>query len=77
MLLMAALMLADRTAGLEDQLRALEDRTVLAERVATTSRASPERVEVPVLPQSVLDIMAEIAARAEALADRVEEGVAG
>ena len=77
MLLMAALMLADRTAGLEDQLRALEDRTTLAERVATTARTTTERVEVPVLPQSVLDSMAEIAARAEALADRVEEGVAG
>lgn len=75
MLLMAALMLADRTAGLEDQLRALEDRAALAERVATTSRASTERVEVPVLPQSVLDTLAEIAARAEALADRVEERV--
>ena len=39
MLLMAALMLADRTAGLEDQLRALEERATLAERVATTTRA--------------------------------------
>ena len=75
MLLMAALMLADRTAGLEDQLRALEDRAALAERVATTSRASADRVEVPVLPQSILDTLAEIAARAEALADRVEEQV--
>ena len=75
MLLMAALMLADRTAGLEDQLRALEERATLAERVATTTRATTERVEVPVLPQTVLDTLAEIAARAEALADRVEEQV--
>ncbi len=77
MLLMASLMLADRTAGLEDQLRAMEERVALAERVATTARATTERIEVPVLPQSVLDTMAEIAARAEALAERIEEGVAG
>jgi len=73
MLLMAGLMLADKTAGLEDQLRALEERTALAERVATNVRATTERVEVPVLPQTLVDTMAEIAARAEALADRVEE----
>ena len=73
MLLMAGLMLADKTAGLEDQLRSLEERTALAERVATNVRATTERVEVPVLPQTLVDTMAEIAARAEALADRVEE----
>ncbi len=77
MLLMAALMLADRTAGLEDQLRVLEERTSLAERVATTARTTVERVEVPVMPSSVMDTLAEIAARAEALADRVEESVVG
>jgi cell division protein ZapA len=77
MLLMAGLMLADKTAGLEDQLRALEERALLAERVATTARATQERVEVPVLPQSVLDTMAEIAARAESLADQVEDQFAG
>ena len=77
MLLMAALMLADRTAGLEDQLRVLEERTSLAERVATTARTTFERVEVPVMPSSVMDTLAEIAARAEALADRVEESVVG
>jgi len=76
MLLMAGLMLADKTAGLEDQLRALEERAMVAERVATTARASQDRVEVPVLPQSVLNAMAEIAGRAEALADRIEDQVA-
>ncbi len=76
MLLMAALMLADRTAGLEDQLRVLEERTSLAERVATSARTTVERVEVPVMPSSVMDTLAEIAARAEALADRVEESAA-
>ena len=76
MLLMAGLMLADKTAGLEDQLRALEERAMVAERVATTARASQDRVEIPVLPQSVLNAMAEIASRAEALADRIEDRVA-
>ena len=73
MLLMAGLMLADKTAGLEDQLRAAEERAVVAERVATNARANPERVEVPVIPQIVNDSFAEIAARAEALAARIEE----
>ncbi|MCY1127881.1 cell division protein ZapA [Frigidibacter sp. RF13] len=77
MLLMAGLMLADKTAGLEDQLRAAEDRAALAERVASDARTQVERVEVPVLPQPVLDTMAEIAARAEALADQIEERLAG
>lgn len=78
MLLMAGLMLADKTAGLEDQLRAVEERAALAERVATAARvqAVPDPVQVPVLPASVIDSMAEIAARAEALADRVEDRVA-
>lgn len=75
MLLMAGLMLADKTAGLEDQLRAAEERAVLAERVAANARAHPERVEVPVIPAIVTDTFAEIAARAEALAQRVEERV--
>lgn len=73
MLLMAGLMLADKTAGLEDQLRAAEERAVVAERVATNARANPERVEVPVIPRIVTDSFAEIAARAEALAARIEE----
>lgn len=77
MLLMAGLMLADKTAGVEDQLRSAEQRAVEAERLAGSMRTVTERIEVPVLPQSVLDGMAEIAARAEALADDVEERLAG
>lgn len=73
MLLMAGLMLADKTAGLEDQLRMMEERLAVAERVANVPRTVTEKVQVPVLPQSILDTMAEIAARAEALADAVEE----
>ncbi len=77
MLLMAGLMLADKAAGLEDQLRSAEERAVVAERVAANARANPERVEVPVIPEIVIDSFAEIAARAEALADRIEERKAG
>ncbi len=73
MLLMAGLMIADKAAGLEDQLRAAEERATLAERVAANARAHPERVEVPVIPPQVTETLAEIAARAEALAARIEE----
>jgi cell division protein ZapA len=70
MLLMAGLMLADRVAGLEDQLRTAE-----AELRTLKARPAPEpqRVEVPVIPAAVTDGMAEIAARAEALAEQIEE----
>lgn len=70
MLLMAGLMLADRTAAVEDELRALKAR--LAELEA---RPVPEplRVEVPVIPPRVSETLAEIAARTEALAADIEE----
>lgn len=73
MLLMAGLMLADKAAGLEDQLRAAEERAVVAERVAANARANPERIEVPVIPEIITETFAEIAARTEALAAKVEE----
>ena len=70
MLLMAGLMLADKTAALEDELRGLRARVAELE-----ARPTPEaqRVEVPVIPVAVNDSLAEIAARAEALADAIEE----
>ena len=74
---LAGLMLADKTAGLEDQLRAMEERAELAERVATHARANQERVEVPVMPQGVVESLARLADEADALADRVEERLAG
>ena len=37
---------------------------------------TPEKVEVPVVPNSVKDSLAELAARAEALASTVEEKAA-
>ncbi|MDD9721431.1 cell division protein ZapA [Sulfitobacter sp. PR48] len=76
MLLMAGLLLADKTASVED--RMAEVKAELAEREAELAglrnvKIEPERVEVPVVPQSVKDTLAELAARAEALAAEVEE----
>ena len=77
MLLMAGLMLADRTAGLEDQLRAAEARIAEREAEIAELRARPlpvpERIEVPVIPMAVTDTLAELAARAEALAAEAED----
>ncbi|PJI91576.1 cell division protein ZapA [Yoonia maricola] len=76
MLLMAGLMLADKTAGLEDRVRELETEAakIRADMETMESQPAPEpmRVEVPVVPTAVTDALAEIAARAEALADQVE-----
>lgn len=88
MLLMAGLLLADKTAALEDRLREaegrLEEMTYAAEaRAQREAEAEPQRVEVPdevrvevpVVPQEVLDLLAEFAARTEALAAAAEERV--
>ncbi len=69
MLLMSGLMLADKTAGLEDRLSEAEGK--IAELTAKLD-APKEKVEVPVIPSSVSETLAELAARAEALADQVE-----
>jgi cell division protein ZapA len=71
MLLMAGLMLADRTAALEDELKAIK-----AHAAALEARPAPAPVEVPVIPGAVTETLAEIAARAEALAAAVEERIA-
>lgn len=81
MLLMAGLMLADKTAGLQDKLREAEDRMAEKEAQLEQLRNAPppdaERIEVPVVPAQVTDTLAEIAARAEALAETVDGKVAG
>ena len=77
MLLMAGLMLADKTAGLEEKLRDAEGKLgaqeALLEEMRDKPAPAPERVEVAVIPPVVTDTMAEIAARTEALAAKVEE----
>ena len=70
MLLMAGLMLADRTAAVEDEVRTLKARLAEFEGKAPPAAI---RVEVPVVPQDVTDNLADLAARAEALAALVEE----
>jgi len=92
MLLMAGLMLADKTAGLEEELQRAEaalrarDSSLAeaeerlerrARRIAELEEApppDPEQVSVPVVPGSLTDSLAELAARAEALALDLEEG---
>lgn len=79
MLLMAGLMLADKAAAMEDDLtaktRALEEAeaklTERARQIADLQEAAgPDTVAV--IPTEVHDHLAELAARAEALADELE-----
>ncbi|CUI00947.1 cell division protein ZapA [Leisingera aquaemixtae] len=80
MLLMAGLMLADKTAAVEDRIKEVE--AELAERVQelealkSAPPPEPERVEVAVVPPQVTESLAELAARTEALAQQVEEQAA-
>ncbi|MGA0923530.1 MAG: cell division protein ZapA [Rhodobacteraceae bacterium] len=74
MLLMAGLMLADRTAGMQDKLATLE--AELAQ-IKSAPPPPPERIEVPVMPAGVAETLAELTARAEALAAQLEDKTAG
>lgn len=82
MLLMSGLMLADRTAGVEDRLKIMEDeaegyraeidRLKSALRRAETMASEPQKVEVPVIPAGLTDDLSALAEKAEAMADEVE-----
>ena len=76
MLLMAGLMLADKTANLETKLRESEGEAARlraeCEGLQSQPAPEPERVEVPVIPAAITDALADIAAQAEALAAQVE-----
>ena len=67
MLLMAGLLLADKTAALEDDLRTARARVTELEARPIATR------DVAVIPPQVVEVLAEVAARAEAMADRVDE----
>lgn len=77
MLLMAGLMLADRTAGLDDRVKDANAQIAAlkaeVEQLKNRPAPAPERVEVPVIPPQVTETLAELAARAEALAQSAEE----
>lgn len=77
MLLMAGLMLADKHAGAEDQMKQMEDKVAQQEawieELQSRPKPEPERMEVAVIPNQVSESMAELAARAEALAEAAEE----
>lgn len=77
MLLMAGLLLADKTAAVEDRIRTVEAELDAArteiDMLRNAPEPEPERVEVPVVPNSVTETLAELAARAEALAAEVED----
>lgn len=68
MLLMAALMLADKTAAYEDEIRQLKVRL-------DVEPPEPKTVQISVIPPQIPETFAEIAARAEALAARIEESL--
>lgn len=79
MLLMAGLMLADKAAGTQDQIKSMENKIAQQEawieELQSKPAPTPETVEVAVIPTEVTETLAELAARAEALAESAEEKV--
>lgn len=77
MLLMAGLMLADKHAGTEDQMKSMEDKVAQQEawieELQNRPKPTPETREVAIIPTEVSETLAELAARAEALAEAAEE----
>jgi cell division protein ZapA len=80
MLLMAGLMLADKAAGTEDQIKAMENKIAQQEawieELQSRPAPAPDKIEVAVIPTEVTETLAELAARAEALAEAAEEKLA-
>lgn len=85
MLLMAGLMLADKTAGLEEELRVVEAKMAgsLAP-VSPQDRIAPapmqpketKTIEVEVIPAEIIAAFSKIADRAEGVASQVEDSAA-
>lgn len=77
MLLMAGLMLADKHAGSEEQMKMMEDKIAQQEawieELQNRPKPAPEMREVAVIPSEVSDTLAELAARAEAIAEAAED----
>ena len=77
MLLMAGLMLADKHAGSDENSKAMEDKIAQQEawieELQNRPKPAPEMREVAVIPTEIAETMAELAARAEAIAEAAEE----
>ena len=75
MLLMAGLMLADKTAAGQDSIAEMQQKLEAAEKeiadLKSGDAVTPQTVEVEVIPSHVTDSLANLAARAEALADKI------
>ena len=74
---MSALMLADKTAALQEKLtqseKLLADARNDLEQLKNAPAPEAKTIEVPIIPPQVSDSFAEIAARAESLAQRIED----
>ncbi len=78
MLLMAGLMLADKTAGLEEELRQTQAKLNAAGNgAAAASEVVEKRVDVPVVPAELVAVLSKIADRAEGVASQIEDAAAG
>ncbi len=86
MLLMAGLLLADKTAGLEDRLREAETKVAQLEAQLAATPKTVEvpvevpvevRIEVPVIPADVRQLFIDVADEAEALSNAVRQLVPG
>jgi cell division protein ZapA len=77
MLLMSALMLADKTAALQERLtdaeKLLAKTRVELEQLKNAPAHEAKTIEVPITPPQIGDSLADIATRAEKLAQRLEE----
>ena len=75
MLLMAGLLLADKTAAGQDRIAEVEAELAKAhqeiEMLKSSGTAEPKIVEVDVIPPHVTDSLSALADRAEALADKI------
>lgn len=74
-LLMAGLMLADKAAAHDDKVREVERRAGKLQAELEALRAAPaaaQSVEAPVIPAEVSDMLSDLAAQAEALAETLE-----
>lgn len=75
MLLMAGLLLADKTLTVQAKQTENAARIADLEAQINVLQSRPaERLEVPVVPANIADGLAELAARAEALAEEMEQG---